>query len=374
MHKPAHLLILLLFLLIYIIACVFFIRYTGHWIQHHPRCRHIYITLLSLWAILPFISFPISFKQASLQAAWLNICYTWLPVLLYGILLVLLYHITMRMCQYWGHTPSPLWSHTCLPLCALALILTTLLCVGHYKFSHIRSTHVHIPLSEQYPNMQPFTMVAFSDLHLGAQIGIRQTQACVQAVNNARPQVVVIGGDLVERGFDRYLKPQVIEELKKIQAPWGVWAVSGNHEHYAGYEKAQALLKECGFHMLEDSSVLLPSQALLIGRKDKTDADRLPVSRLLEHADTTLPTLMIDHQPNSYREVCRQHISFQFSGHTHAGQFWPLSYIINAANNMGYGCKLIQGTWMCVSSGVGIWGPLYRIGVPSSEIMVIHFE
>ncbi len=375
MHKPIHILILLLMLLIYIGACVFFISHIGHELHHRTWGKRILVTLLCIWSVLPFLSFFISFKQVSWQALWLNTCYTWLPILLYGTLLVLLYHIIICILYHFqSPLPALLHRYPWIPLGTLALILTTLLYVGHYKFTHIQSTHIHIPLLKQYPHTRPFTMVAFSDLHLSAQIGLTQTQACVQAINNAHPHIVITGGDLVDKGFDQYMQPQVIDELKKIQAPWGVWAVCGNHEHYSDYEKAKELLQECEFNILEDSIITLPSQAQLIGRKDKTDTDRLPVSQLLKQANTTLPTLMIDHQPNSYREVCSHHVYFQFSGHTHAGQFWPLSYAINAANDMGYGCKLIQNTWMCVSSGVGIWGPLYRIGVPSSEIMIIHFE
>ena len=66
-------------------------------------------------------------------------------------------------------------------------------------------------------------------------------------------------------------------------------------------------------------------------------------------------------------------IDFQFSGHTHRGQVWPLSWVTDAMYEKSWGHHIRGNTRYYISSGLGIWGPKIRIGT-RSEYLVLHIE
>ena len=72
-------------------------------------------------------------------------------------------------------------------------------------------------------------------------------------------------------------------------------------------------------------------------------------------------------------EAIENGVDLQLSGHTHNGQFWPGNLIVKWIYEVGYGYKKIQDTHFYVSSGIGLWGPKYRIGT-SSEIVIIDLK
>jgi len=64
-------------------------------------------------------------------------------------------------------------------------------------------------------------------------------------------------------------------------------------------------------------------------------------------------------------------IDFQFSGHTHHGQAWPISWVTDAIFEKAWGPYEKGHTQYYISSGLGIWGPKIRIG-SRSEYLVLH--
>ena len=82
---------------------------------------------------------------------------------------------------------------------------------------------------------------------------------------------------------------------------------------------------------------------------------------------------MLDNQTNHLRDAEENNIDLQLSGHTHDGQVYPGNLIAAAMFELSHGYKIKGNTHYYVSSGLGIWGPLYRIGT-QSELMVIRFR
>ena len=76
-------------------------------------------------------------------------------------------------------------------------------------------------------------------------------------------------------------------------------------------------------------------------------------------------------EPFSLEEAEQAGIDFQFSGHTHRGQFWPLSIVTDIMYEKAWGHHRRGNTRYYVSSGLGIWGPKVRIG-SRSEYVVLH--
>lgn len=82
---------------------------------------------------------------------------------------------------------------------------------------------------------------------------------------------------------------------------------------------------------------------------------------------------MLDHQPLLLEEVAALGIDLQLSGHTHNGQFFPGNLIVKRLFEIPYGYGKKDHTHVYVSSGLGIWGPLYRIAT-QSEYVIIEFH
>jgi hypothetical protein len=80
-------------------------------------------------------------------------------------------------------------------------------------------------------------------------------------------------------------------------------------------------------------------------------------------------TILLDHQPNHLDEAVDAGIDFQFSGHTHHGQVWPLSLVTDMLFEDSYGPLRKGGTFCYVTSGLGIWGGKFRIGTRSEYIV-----
>ena len=83
--------------------------------------------------------------------------------------------------------------------------------------------------------------------------------------------------------------------------------------------------------------------------------------------------ILLDHQPYHLEQAERQHIDFQFSGHTHHGQVWPISWITESIYECAFGAHKRGHTNYYVSSGLGIWGGKFRIGT-RSEYVVLNLQ
>ena len=82
-------------------------------------------------------------------------------------------------------------------------------------------------------------------------------------------------------------------------------------------------------------------------------------------------TLLLDHQPADLGEAEAAGVDFQFSGHTHRGQVWPVSWITDAIFEKSWGHYRRGTTQYYISSGLGIWGAKIRIG-SRSEYLVLE--
>ena len=107
----------------------------------------------------------------------------------------------------------------------------------------------------------------------------------------------------------------------------------------------------------------------IIGRDDCTNDRRNPLSDLMKLAKPGHYTILLDHQPYHLEEAENAKIDFQFSGHTHDGQVWPISWITRIMYEKSFGYLRKGNTEYYISSGMGIWGPKFRIGTRSEYVV-----
>lgn len=252
------------------------------------------------------------------------------------------------------------------------MALTAILLV--YGFIHFRNAdvkHLDITLST---NASHSTMhiVAVSDIHLGYGINKRILKEYVKKINDEHPDLILIGGDLIDMSVRPLWEENMQEELKHLKAPMGIYMVPGNHEYISGIHEADRFIRETGITLLRDSIVELPHGIQLIGRDDRSNPQRKTVAQLSASLDRNRPTIILDHQPynEELNQITNEHIDFGFFGHTHQGQFWPMNWMTDAIYDQNYGYRLRNRSHLYVSSGLGLWGPPFRIGTDSEMLVV----
>ena len=240
-----------------------------------------------------------------------------------------------------------------------------------------------------------FTALFFSDLHLDPLIKREKVERMLHAADSVKPDLILFGGDFADV-HDSVLTNQGYDTLFAkfaAVARVGAFAISGNHEAYterAGSDIA-GFLRRNGWVYLEDSTACT-EVACITGRMDfqmarAREMDRKPLALLepgkhepgqVAHpAANKLPWLLMDHQPKGLSGPEDAGYSgrlpdFALSGHTHKGQFFPGTVIIDWVWRLAYGFGTLDSVRWLVSSGVDSWGPPVRVG-SDTEMWVLRF-
>ena len=246
----------------------------------------------------------------------------------------------------------------------LAIFMFGLFLYGHLHYKHKYRQEVMLT-SEKVS--KPVKLVMMSDLHLGYHNRRDELHRWVDMINAEKPDLVLIAGDIID-GSMRPLKEQkMYEEFRRIKAP--IYACIGNHEYYSGESGAQQFYQDAGIHLLQDSVAVI-GDFCIIGRDDRTNIHRDSLGVIMKKANLTKYCILLDHQPYHLEQAEHHHVDFQFSGHTHHGQVWPISWITESIYECAFGPYKKGHTDYYISSGLCIWGGKFRIGTCSEYVVV----
>lgn len=287
---------------------------------------------------------------------------TWLIAFLYLLIIFLLTDVA-SLCHL---LPRAFLRDSTTGLLSVIGLVTLILSLGGVRYHH--KYREEISLTTEKPLEQPLTIVLASDLHLGYHNRKAELGRWIDLINKEKPDLVLFGGDIIDMSLRPILEGNYAEEFRRLKAP--VWTVLGNHEYYSDVEGSERFFKEAGITFLKDSTARFKGVDV-IGRNDRTAPSRAYLADLANGLDGF--TLLLDHQPYHLEEAEGAGIDFQFSGHTHRGQIWPISWITDAIFEKSWGRHARGKTQYYISSGLGIWGPKIRIGT-RSEYLVLHLE
>ncbi|MBQ6406228.1 MAG: metallophosphoesterase [Prevotella sp.] len=253
----------------------------------------------------------------------------------------------------------------------IAFFMIALFVYGHLHYKH--KVREELTLKSEKVS-KPVKLVMVSDLHLGYHNQREEFHRWVDLINAEKPDLILIAGDIID-GSMRPLKDQkMYEEFHRLSAP--IYACLGNHEYYSGEPDAQQFYRDANIHLLQDSATVV-GDLCIIGRDDRTNIHRKSLGKIMEESSLHTPhssfLILLDHQPYHLEQAERQHIDFQFSGHTHHGQVWPISWITEPIYECAFGAHKRGHTNYYVSSGLGIWGGKFRIGT-RSEYVVLNLQ
>jgi len=193
------------------------------------------------------------------------------------------------------------------------------------------------------------------------------------AVKAAHPDILVVTGDLVDAQINHLTG--LAEQFREIDPKYGKFAIMGNHEYYAGTEKALAFIRDSGFTMLRDEAVV-SGPITLVGVDDRAGVQlklrtAMQEQTLLAGLARNKFTVLLKHQPLIDR-ASLGHFDLQLSGHTHKGQLFPFTWLTLLSYPMNAGrYDLEKGSILYVNRGTGTWGPPIRFLAPP-EVTVIE--
>lgn len=244
-------------------------------------------------------------------------------------------------------------------------------------FNAYSPTVQRLTVTTDKPMAAPMTFALVSDTHLGRWFGNRQLDTLAQLIQSEQVDAVLLAGDIMNDSTYYYDKYNMQAHLSKLTAPFGVYAVLGNHDYSGNQIPIAAAVEKAGIQVIDNKSLIINDTVRLVGRSDETDPERPKAADLLTNSSTNQdnhkPLIFLEHNPSSMPEVSAQDIDLHLSGHTHGGQIFPLTLFLKWFTPLVYGTKTVNDTQFLVSSGYGFGAVPFRLGT-RSEIWVITLQ
>jgi predicted MPP superfamily phosphohydrolase len=316
------------------------------------------VGLTILFASFPVIHFAFRQENGALLSAANFASSVWMGMIVYLVLGTVAYDLARFVT--WGTIPSgKVMTATVTGLAAAVTIY------GLIEAHSIGVTRLTVRMPNLPGNLEGMQIAQISDVHMGLIVRGARLEKIVTMVNELHPDLIVITGDLVDAEPSHM--EDMIPALHRLQSKYGIFAVTGNHEFFAGVERAQALIERAGVTMLRNRWVTVNGGLQLIGRDDVV-ASRItgkPVPSLdeiMQGIDRTKPAILLYHTPvTSLADLESRGIGLQLSGHTHQGQLWPFNFIVRRIFKTPYGLFTDGKATIYVSRGTGTWGPPMRV-------------
>ena len=221
-----------------------------------------------------------------------------------------------------------------------------------------------------------FKIVHITDIHYGRTINKKELNDLVEKINLIKPDIVVLTGDLIDKGSDMTDKDIKIisKAFSKIDATIGKYAIKGNHDYK--YKKWDILIENSGFINLNDKYELIYGNEndyiLLSGMSTniygkKNIEDKVKIYEDFINTSEVKPnySILLMHEPDFIDSFNYNNYNLVLAGHSHNGQV-RLPFI-GAIIKPNYGRKYydnyykLKNTDLYVSSGLGVSEVNFRL-------------
>lgn len=320
-------------------------------------------TLLAGATLTPFWQHGIAFGIClllflSLAAIWTS--YGMISIFVFHFLVLLLltdglYFLLGALFPIHNETLAALVNLGVIPL----LLTSALILYGHFNVSQVKEKVYRVTTGKEI-SKEGYKVALLADVHYGLLPDHKEIIGrLVQRISGQNVDAVLLCGDIVDERTNAAKVHELFEMLGKMKTKFGIYYVYGNHDtsQYVrtpliSKEELARAMTENGIRILKDEAVRLEEGFTLAGREDRS-FPRKPLGEVLEGVDPHDFLLLLDHQPYKLSERAKAGVDLTVSGHTHAGQFWPLG-IINylVPDGMNYGIRKIGNMIAIVTSGV----------------------
>lgn len=320
------------------------------------------VSLMTAALVMMFVGLFGAFDRMPLNLASVayDVSTSWLIVFLYLLIVFLLLDLSQLVHlvpKHWLH--DSVWTAG-----AVTALVAGLLIYGNIHYHH--KVRQPLSLTTSKSLSRPTKVLLMSDLHLGYHNRKAEWQRWVKLINDENPDLILVAGDIIDGYVRPLLDEDVAADFRQLKAP--VVACLGNHEYITGIDRSLDFYRRAGITLLRDSTLTM-GDLLIVGRDDRSNRHRQSIGQLLSGADMSKFVIVLDHQPYNLEEAQQCGVDFQFSGHTHEGQVWPISLLVHTMYENAWGFCQKGDTRYYVSSGLGIWGGKYRIGTRSEYVV-----
>jgi uncharacterized protein len=253
-------------------------------------------------------------------------------------------------------------------LVAVASIAT----YGYFEARHIKNDTITVVSPKIPPAVSPLRVAQISDVHLGLTVREDRLKRIMELVDRAKPDIFVSTGDLVDGQMDDLTG--LLDLLQKTKPRYGSFAITGNHEFYAGIEQALAFTRKAGFQVLRGEMTIAGGVITVVGVDDPASLGFTASSKgenaLLKTAQRDKFVLFLKHRPTVEKESLGL-FDLQLSGHVHNGQIFPFRFLTRLFFPYVAGLFRFPGdSFLYVNRGSGTWGPPIRFLAPP-EVTII---
>jgi uncharacterized protein len=257
--------------------------------------------------------------------------------------------------------------------CVAALSAISVACYGFFEAEHIKTERIVIKTDKLPKRIGMLKMAQISDVHLGLIVRGERLRKIIDEVKKAKPDILVSTGDLLDGQIDSL--SHLTQLFKAVEPRFGKFAITGNHEYYAGLSNFVAFAGEAGFELLRGNAARIEGVINVAGVDDiagKPFGQYIEVEekKLLGGLDHRTFTVLLKHRPVVDRDALGL-FDLQLSGHTHKGQIYPFIYLTRVFFPFAAGYfDLGRGSRLYVSRGTGTWGPPVRFVSPPEVTLI----
>ncbi len=252
------------------------------------------------------------------------------------------------------------------------------LALGFYSFLEAREIGIEritIRTDRLPPSVSRIRIAQISDVHLGLIVRNRKAERIASLVKSVEPDIFVSTGDLVDAQINHI--EGLAEIFAEIRPRLGKFAVTGNHEFYAGVDQALEFTRRAGFTVLRGEAVTVGETVRIAGVDDPAGSSLgsgmgRAEAGIFGKTRSPLFTVFLKHRPRISGES-RGLFDLQLSGHTHNGQIFPFRYMVGRPYPNLSGLFPLGGSFLYTSRGTGTWGPPMRFLSPP-VVTVIDIE
>ena len=337
-----------------------------------------------LWLLLPLIlkrhSSPFfRLSRALLGPFWvfwnfLIFLYTAFILILGGLWTILFAWKWIPFTQF-AHTPSNIFLG----------VIGFITLVGLFQALFlIKLEKVPVRIKNLPPEFAGFKIAMVSDLHVGLFSRLSRLEQFARVAQDAQPDLFVVCGDITDD--DPQYLPKFLKSLEVLDPYLPVLGVLGNHDVYANPEKTLHVLEDSRLQMLVNEGMVIKKGEASIWvagvgdqgarRFGKWGSVAPDFDKALEGKPDGIPTILMAHQPQGFKDAAERNVELTLSGHTHGGQFgfkalnWSLAKLF-----MKYHMGLFKEgeSQLYVTPGTGYWALPVRFGL-SPEVSLIELQ
>lgn len=220
-------------------------------------------------------------------------------------------------------------------------------------------------------------VLVLSDIHYGSTGSMMSIERMAENVNKENPDLVLLIGDVFDNYTSNLDHERFCKAMNSIKSKYGIFAVTGNHEFmFNTIEEIKVFYEGTNIRLLLDEEVVINNELRIVGRIDEKSELRKDLNTYL--SNSTLPLIIMDHQPQYYREAREANALIQISGHTHNGQIFPGDLFLALYNKILYdspsnGFNYYDNFLLAITRGYGTWGfPMRLTG--ASQILVFNLK